>query len=898
MVGVPHVLETPATPRMTTDGFRVVLEKAIRRSPSSSSWTDHTVDYANFKHNLRHFAERRAKIRSLLAKSQDGKIADELLIRIVKDDPNSDNSNNNNDSYYYHYPEETASDLSRGASSSSKRLPQRESSTTSRASAPGGDYMAYVDPEASIASEQPSPTNNNEGGTPNTKRRSKRSAMRKISSIERAQVLKFLNQQVDQAHMFYLSQWQHLSFRLETFNQQQPDFTIGDEILELYAFVVINIVTIRQILIRYDAFARTFEGTPLLNYYMKKNDETHCAFRKLLTHDEVIAMADSYAQMLDSKADTSIFQSQQIMFQQILNSSQAAQSVASTGQGDTFTDSFIYSLRDWFLLGAFQDRLGLEPAFLTMRGKSLTDEMQKLADWRQKKHDTAVSQKQDNEKTTLNGMQVFHLTLNLISAFLYCMNYYIVEPSSTMYVNRLGAHDAMSGTLIGMMPLAAFCSSIPFSIWTNHSFRYPVLMSGTLLILGNLLYSVADQRLMLRMALLGRFIAGFGAPKCIIRRYMADTTPLHLRTSVNSLYGMVVAAGSAMGPAMALVLNKIEYTVAIPYLGIFTLNGLTLPGYFMACLWLTYTIIVLLTFEEPNREGLEEQKKLEQKERKHAVSLLHSHTASEDDQELRMIFSHEEVLYTENINKERFDIDSPTKSSSSGQSRWHCLPLAIRRAVWKTRQFFDLITWPVRLCLGLLFAKVFTIEALVSATSALSKNRYGWKVKQVGTLGLTNGCLVIPFSIFVGRLSMSYQDHVLMKWLVGAGCFGMFLLIDFTDLMGTDDDDYNEQSIFAVGPRRYILGYFISYLAIQSFEGVIGSTLSKVIPTALASGTINSGLLATLTDTLGRACGDLFISLCGYVELRQLMNLLFIPGFLIMLTCFLVIRRYKDMLAV
>ena len=70
------------------------------------------------------------------------------------------------------------------------------------------------------------------------------------------------------------------------------------------------------------------------------------------------------------------------------------------------------------------------------------------------------------------------------------------------------------------------------------------------------------------MALSGRFIAGLGAPKCIIRRYMADTTPVSLRTSVNAGFGMVVAAGSAMGPAMDVILNKYEYTLAVPFLGI------------------------------------------------------------------------------------------------------------------------------------------------------------------------------------------------------------------------------------------------------------------------------------------------------------------------------------------
>jgi hypothetical protein len=137
-----------------------------------------------------------------------------------------------------------------------------------------------------------------------------------------------------------------------------------------------------------------------------------------------------------------------------------------------------------------------------------------------------------------------------------------------------------------------------------------------------------------------------------------------------------------------------------------------------------------------------------------------------------------------------------------------------------------------------------------------------------------------------------------MTWLVSIGCCGMFLLVDLTDLVATPTHTYNKGHILAVSPRRYVLGYFLVYSSIQCFEGIIGSALSKVIPTALASGTLNSGLLATLVDTFGRACGDLFISMVGFINLRQLMNLLFIPGFFIMLTCLVVIRKFYDILAV
>eukprot|EP00957_Ditylum_brightwellii_P126596 9649046-Ditylum_brightwellii.AAC.1 len=146
-------------------------------------------------------------------------------------------------------------------------------------------------------------------------------------------------------------------------------------------------------------------------------------------------------------------------------------------------------------------------------------------------------------------------------------------------------------------------------------------------------------------------------------------------------------------------------------------------------------------------------------------------------------------------------------------------------------------------------SQMFTVESLVSVTSALTKNRYGWRIEQVGTLGCINGILTIPISTFIGAMSQSVQDRVLMTWLVSIATFGMFLLIDISDLFGTPTESYNEGNIFAVGERRYVMGYLITFCSLQAFDSVIASNLSKVIPTALASGTLNSGLLTTLVGT-------------------------------------------------
>jgi hypothetical protein len=332
---------------------------------------------------------------------------------------------------------------------------------------------------------------------------------------------------------------------------------------------------------------------------------------------------------------------------------------------------------------------------------------------------------------------------------------------------------------------------------------------------------------------------------------------------------MVVAAGSALGPGCAILLNRLDFELPA---GVGVVNGMTGPGYLMALLWLCWGGL-FLGFKEQERIGLVEQMQKEQSPNEE-MDVEDPKAAASDEDLLTLMSAKSSMSFAEDKDY-YFAIDKEEDT------------------IWaECKRVSGLVTFPVRICLCLLFAKVFVIETLVSCTSSLSKNRYGWNIRQVGLLGLVNGLCVIPLSIMVGKASMLYQDRFLMLCLLSIGIFGLSLLVDYYDLFN------GANHIHSVGPGQYVAGYFITYVSIQSFEGIIGSALSKVIPTALATGTFNSGLLATLVDTFGRSCGDLFISLMGFINIDQLMNLLFIPGVVILCTCLFVVRKHYDLLAV
>jgi hypothetical protein len=556
-------------------------------------------------------------------------------------------------------------------------------------------------------------------------------------------------------------------------------------------------------------------------------------------------------------------------------------------------DNTVVTLRDYFLLGSTSDNLSLMPQFLVMRGKSLKSSLLIVAQWREGRmgYDSVgegegvdkerwfggfcgTSRQKDttadsSDKTSFKSKLA--LFMNILACFFYMMNYYIVEPSSTRYANALGRGDAMSGLIIGAMPWAALFSAVIYSIWSNRNYRHPLLASGILLTAGNLVYATAYRRNSITMALCGRFMTGLGGPRSMNRRYIADTTPLMYRTSVNAAFGTATAMGAALGPATAIMIDGVDWQFDIPLYGTVYFNGMTGPGFIMCGLWMMFTLVLALTFEEPERSGLEEQKRKEMAQARASAmgvpaSLEMSKVGGGASKPDALATAGSNEFVAEHNNRlqasatpyldESFNCtgDNPglcTGSDTFDENQERDNNNDKKDTICSQLMFvLQNLTVPVRICMFLLFSKMFTVESVISAASMVTKNRYGWHVQQVGILGTIVGCLTIPISIFIGWVSQYREDRVLMLYLMTFATIGMGLLVDVSDFMDTDTVYYNKGNPLAVGPHRYVAGYLLVFCSVQAFDGVVGSVLSKVIPTALASGTLNSGLLATLVGTV------------------------------------------------
>ena len=900
--------------------FSDYLQRAIRSSadappsPPMTDWSAYYVDYRLLKSHVSSYMRRRMKLAELLRDGDQVYLTEEdlrLVLAMADDVEDNPTDIRSDDDIVRMVMEDHIGDGQQGSGDTCACTAENV-----LGSAACHDYFQYVDEPHDLQPLDPA------------------EAERRLSRVERSSFTRLLDQELERAASFHSTQLVYLSKSIAALDdvgnergEQQhesqptanmPDLTptmsfaevkeqyerVGNEILELLAFVVTNVICLRQILIRYDAFVRTFDGRPLTQWYfqekMGNSDGMDGASSDHLTDlfhlEALLELETSFAALMTKKYESSYgdgdepnalehgsvsspylqaFTKQAAGFRSLLDKTSISVSRAAGGhivKRDRFVNT-MRTLQFYFLRGSGLRGMEMEPKLLLMRGRHLKEEMRMIAVWRETRDFSAASQKDEGEK--IDPKNIFPLLLNFIACFIYMMGHYIIEPSSAYYAEALGFDDSMAGLMVGLSPTFAIVSAVGYSIWTNHNYKTPILFACSLAFMGNLLYACALSYQSMTICLVGRALTGLGATKVINRRYVADATTIALRTPANAALALGTALGAAMGPALALVIADLDFNFVLPLFGQQNFNAMTGPGFIMALLWLLFAIVTSFAFTEPVRSGVEELKQRE------AVS------SSDPSSPMR----HKSSCFTKNADNEWDEISLEeameiiTKSSKSGSLR-HCL---------------QNMTKPVVVTMAIIFMKRVALEFLVGSTSIITKNRYGWSIKNVGTLHFANGMIVIPITILAGWLSQFFQDRYLTLRFMVITLVGLLSLIDFSDLLGSaadENDTYNEGYPLAIGPVRYIIGSLVAFSSIEANESYVASMMSKLLPSQLAVGTFNSGLLIILVAMSARATADIFITILGSISIRHLLNMLIIPSTCLVATSMLLVWRNFEALAV
>uniref|UniRef100_K3X6Z1 SPX domain-containing protein n=1 Tax=Globisporangium ultimum (strain ATCC 200006 / CBS 805.95 / DAOM BR144) TaxID=431595 RepID=K3X6Z1_GLOUD len=403
--------------------------------------------------------------------------------------------------------------------------------------------------------------------------------------------------------------------------------------------------------------------------------------------------------------------------------------------------------------------------------------------------------------------------VNMLCTFLYMTNYYIVAPTSGDYAAALGGEAALSGVIVGMTPVASLASAVLYSWWANRSYKSPLLFATVCLVVGNLFYGLALHFDSISMAIAGRLLNGFGGARAINRRYIADNYSREERTQASALFVTASALGMAAGPALAAALN---YVPDFDMMGIMVTDE-TAPGFVMFVLWVIYLFMAVFFFVEPDREAY--------LERTRSILAASMESGKGRASESTALLPHA----------------STASNAPPLSSLWRNVPVVATLVIYIVLKL--------------------VLECLITASSTIAQFYFQWNSTEAGFYLAALGLLMFPTNVVVSWLSFRYEDREMIvisqiMMVVGVGVivnYGYYTVVQF------------------------IAGGVIIFISTNVLEGVNMSLLSKTIPKAFAKGTFNSGLLATEAGTLGRAIGDVMITLVGLPGIQYVLNWTFVP---------------------
>ncbi|CAN6999084.1 unnamed protein product [Brassica rapa subsp. trilocularis] len=430
------------------------------------------------------------------------------------------------------------------------------------------------------------------------------------------------------------------------------------------------------------------------------------------------------------------------------------------------------------------------------------------------------------------------LLLNLVNAFLYMVNTYIVVPTADSYSISLGAAATVCGVVIGSMAVAQLFSSVYFSAWSNRSYLKPLLFSSIVLLAGNILYALAYDMKSIVVLLLGRLLCGLGSARVINRRYISDCVPLKLRMKASAGFVSASALGMACGPALA-CLFQTHFKICN-----LTFNEATLPGWFMALTWLVFLLLLLIYFKEPERE-------------------IKENVLSPEGRPSSFCTLEENLMAP-------FLVKCKTKTAYEEESCDEDGPKEDQKPVTSIISAYQLLSPSVKVQLFVYFMLKYAMEILLAESSVITTYYFVWQTSAVAIFLACLGLTVLPVNVIVGHyLSNKFEERKILLASEIMLCIGILLSFHI---------------IVPYSVPQYVASALITFVSAEVLEGVNLSLLSRVMSSRLSRGTFNGGLLSTEAGTLARVIADGTITVSGFLPERWLLNVTLLPSLLVCLS--------------
>ncbi|CAN1332397.1 SPX domain-containing membrane protein At4g22990 [Linum perenne] len=585
---------------------------------------------------------------------------------------------------------------------------------------------------------------------------------------------------------------------------------VGEELLRLLNFVEMNAIGLRKILKKFD---KRF-GSSFTDYYVKtRSNHPYSQLRSVFKQVGIGAVVGAISRNLtqlegDKNNYSSIYdQPQPPLSQQdpVIDSIKAAVNRLSNS-----TNFLEYLGKHAFI---FQDDIIRDPS------------------------------DDDDQQFVEERYNLMSLLLNLANTFLYMVNTYIIVPTADSYSLTLGAAATVCGVIIGSMAIAQIFSSLYFSAWSNRSYFRPLVFSSIMLLVGNTMYALAYDLNSISILLIGRLFCGLGSARAVNRRYISDCVPLKFRMQASVGFVSASALGMASGPALA-CLFQTNFKICN-----LTFNEATLPGWFMAFLWLLYLSWLWFSFREPPTPVT--NVRVVQYSMSMAGPLWSDAMENGSTQPLLL---ESEAKYEDEDDDQELD-------GGEGDSE------ASHEPVTSIVSAYQLLTPAVKVQLFVYFMLKYAMEILLAESSLITGYYFIWSTRSVAIFLACLGLTVLPVNVVVGHyISNIFEERQVLLASEIMVCIG--ILSSF-------------HIIIPYSAAQYVSSALITFVSAEVLEGVNLSLLSRGMSSRLSKGTFNGGLLSTEAGTIARVIADGTITLSGYLEENMLLNVTLLPSLFI-----------------
>lgn len=434
--------------------------------------------------------------------------------------------------------------------------------------------------------------------------------------------------------------------------------------------------------------------------------------------------------------------------------------------------------------------------------------------------------------------------LNSASAFIYMVSYYCILPTAGSYAEALGSSKAASGVLIGGAPVAGILSSVFYSYLSSKGFKTPLILASSTCLAGNAVYAMAWSFRSLPMAILGRLMVGFGGARAINRRFIADCAMSSQRVQRSADFVTYSAIGMAAGPALSAAIASMP-NVQFSRL---SFNEATNPPWTLVLIWSLFVYLTYRYFEEPFTPNSASEN-CSWAGPSNSIVDLSSTILYKGPQRSQAVRDEWQPVATDvkaSANSSYGSCDRAEGFSGVESSTTNAKPksLANRASQWKVLA----ASRPVQLCLWLYFLTKFICELLLSSAALVLPELAGWSEAEVGTFVALLGCLMFPANYAVSRLAVHFEEYQQLQYSLVGVLAGCILLIPY---------------LFQLPVFLYVASAIVVFICTNVAESILMAMLAGLMPASLARGTLNSGLLSTEAGMLGRAAGDIALTVAA-----------------------------------